>query len=98
MIPADLLYEVFDHSVPLSDRAKYGVYILRLCKGHDWYYQIIDDRFPVSVSNNKPSFATCNDQGEIWVPLIEKAFAKLHGCYESLIGGTVPSCCDVVTD
>ncbi|KAI9331164.1 hypothetical protein BDR26DRAFT_870487 [Obelidium mucronatum] len=32
-------------------------------------------------------FAKCNDPNETWVPLIEKAYAKAHGDYESICGG-----------
>jgi len=28
-----------------------------------------------------------SEKGETWVPLVEKAFAKLHGDYASLCGG-----------
>ncbi|KAG6918281.1 hypothetical protein DXG01_015373 [Tephrocybe rancida] len=32
-------------------------------------------------------FARCGTTGETWVPLIEKAYAKLHGNYASISGG-----------
>jgi hypothetical protein len=32
-------------------------------------------------------FASSSKEDETWVPLVEKAFAKLHGDYSSLNGG-----------
>ncbi|KAF2786476.1 cysteine proteinase [Melanomma pulvis-pyrius CBS 109.77] len=32
-------------------------------------------------------FASCADQNETWLPLLEKAFAKVHGDYDSISGG-----------
>jgi hypothetical protein len=36
-----------------------------------------------------PYFARCKDPDELWVPIVEKAYAKIHGSYESLIGGYI---------
>ena len=83
---SDVLYEVFDHSLPMPVRAKHGLYLVKLSKGHDWHYVIVDDRFP-HKSNGTLAFASCEQPSEIWVPVLEKAFAKLHGSYESLISG-----------
>jgi hypothetical protein len=36
---------------------------------------------------NEPQFASCNDDGEMWVMLLEKGWAKLHGSYAATEGG-----------
>lgn len=46
---------------------------------------IVDDHLPIK-RNGSPAFATCRD-GEIWVSILEKAWAKLHGTYARTEGG-----------
>jgi calpain len=72
-----------------------GIYVFRFFKNFKWRYILIDDRIPCYKSTKLPCFGKCRDLHETWVPLIEKAYAKLHGSYESLISGFID---DALTD
>ncbi|CAG0912632.1 unnamed protein product [Notodromas monacha] len=50
-----------------------------------WKTVTIDDLLP--SKNSKLLFSSCENPDEFWLPLLEKAYAKLHGTYEALEGG-----------
>ena len=66
-----------------------GLYVIRIFKNFQWIYVIIDERIPIKTTTNEPVFGSCADPHEMWVSLIEKAYAKLHGCYGNLQSGYI---------
>ncbi|KAL3674381.1 hypothetical protein V7S43_000337 [Phytophthora oleae] len=70
-----------------------GLFVCKFMKNFVWNYVLIDDQLPVfgftDKKAGKPYFARCRNPNELWVSLLEKAYAKLHGSYEALIGGFV---------
>jgi hypothetical protein len=75
---------------PIFHRFRFkGIYCLRFFKEFAWRYVIIDDRLPVYKGNMSLVFGKCTNAEELWVPLIEKAYAKLFGCYQTLISGFI---------
>ena len=72
-----------------------GIYCFKFYKNYKWRYVIIDDRLPclkvndVSVEHPRLIYGKCRNNNEFWVSLIEKAYAKLHGCYEKLNSGFI---------
>ena len=47
---------------------------------------IVDDHFPVKDGQARMRFAYSKDE-ELWVSLLEKGWAKLHGSYARVEGG-----------
>ena len=73
------------HNVPANP---HGVYCVRICKNGFWQNVFIDDFLPTHREGSL-RYARCRDRQELWVPLIEKAFAKAHGSFEAIEGGFV---------
>ncbi|GBG61738.1 hypothetical protein CBR_g23253 [Chara braunii] len=72
-----------------DDKRHDGLYTVQFYKHGEWRKVVVDDHVPCLPSTTKPIFARSTDGEELWVSLVEKAYAKLHGCYTSLEGGSV---------
>jgi calpain-15 len=66
--------ELFD----IKEVNKAGIYMVTLYINGIETPVLIDDYLPTKYG--KPAFASSNDN-ELWVILLEKAWAKLHGSY-----------------
>lgn len=62
-----------------------GIYRLKICKNGEWQEVVVDDYFPC-VPNGLPMFSRGHGN-ELWVLLLEKAYAKVHGGYKNIVAG-----------
>lgn len=81
-----------ENGTPFPKEQQYneeGVYAVRFWRNNRSRIVVIDDYIPCS-QYGKPvfgAFTGSNGKFEMWSLLIEKAYAKLHGGYEAIVGG-----------
>lgn len=90
-----LLHRVVPQSEQgFSEHSGYcGVFHFNFWVFGKWTEVVIDDRLP--TQNGRLVFMHSPQKNEFWAALLEKAYAKLHGCYENLKGG---SSCEAMED
>lgn len=68
-----------------------GVYGFIFFKDGDWVSTVVDDQLFYKIDpltgHRTLYFSSCREERESWLPLMEKAYAKIHGDYETLTGG-----------
>jgi len=89
-----LLTKLFLLESPSAQYNSCGCFLVKFYRGGREVRVLIDDRLPVHQGSF--AFSHCRDPSEMWVALLEKAYAKLFTCYEAIEAGIISQAlCDL---
>ena len=75
------------------------IYLVKLNINGERKNVLLDNYFPVMIINGKNRLCFGSSlKKELWVSIIEKAWAKVSGCYANIDGGFCVDAFDVLTD
>jgi hypothetical protein len=64
-----------------------GVFAVRLWCDGEWRPFLVDGNFPTLYGGKLFRYGRCKRNDAIWVPLLEKAYAMMHGSYAAIVAG-----------
>ena len=81
----------------LTDRVNgCELYVIMLFITGRWIRVTLDNMFPYNPHTKSPAFSKSKER-ELWVLLVEKGWAKVHGTYENTISGNAESALHALT-